>query len=333
MPEISVVMPVYNGAQYLPEAIESVLDQSYGDFEYLIVCEHGSDEASMAVVEGYAAKDERIRLIRNERRLGIAASLNVGLAAAQGRYIARMDGDDVSGRRRFEVQRQFLESYPEIGVCGIHPRVLYPADKPGDFLLDYGTDPEQMESDLLFFIPMRHPSVMFRGELTRTCAYDETLAGGEEYSFFYRMSLQTKLGNIPDPTLFSYRRTGENASRVYLARDTFIRRETMREIFRQQLGMEFENRQMDILNFLGNTAYDDLKKEQYPAVVEQLERLLEQIEEQNERKGVYRPACLRKTLEHRWFREKRRLRLMMKGQLTEAVERALAESRYASVWF
>ena len=90
-------MPIYNGEEFLPEAMDSILQQTMGDFEFLIVEESGYGEASHRLLEEYAARDPRIRIISNSgSRLGIAASLNVGLDHATGEYIARMDGDDAS---------------------------------------------------------------------------------------------------------------------------------------------------------------------------------------------------------------------------------------------
>lgn len=329
MPEISVVMPVYNGEAYLPQAVESILNQTCGDFEFLIVCEHGTSPASREIVERYAEKDKRVRPIYNSERLGIAASLNVGLRAAAGRYIARMDGDDISGPRRFEVQRLFLDTYPEIGVCGTAHRVI---NSPNWFV-DYEADPDQLESELLFFAVMRHPTIMLRRELTETCAYDETLTGAEDYDFYDKLSEVTRLSNILDPSLFTYRRTGQNYSGVYSARDVLIRRETQRGVIKRRLGLDFDNHQMDVLNFMGTAAYEELTAGQYPDVLEELEQLLETLEARNQELGVYRPECLLQTLRHRWFREKRKLDRLTKGALPKKTATKLSGGKYYTIGF
>ena len=95
-PQISVIMPVYNMDMYAREAIESILNQSFTDFEFIIVNDFGSDDGCADVIREYAERDPRIKLVQAEERLGLAASLNVGLDLAQGEYVARVDADDPS---------------------------------------------------------------------------------------------------------------------------------------------------------------------------------------------------------------------------------------------
>ncbi len=329
MPEISVVMPVYNGEEYLPEAIESILDQTFGNFEFLIVCEHGSSDACLEIVERYAEKDKRVRPIYNSERLGIAASLNVGLEAATGKYIARMDGDDISGPRRFEAQKLFLDAYPDIGVCGTAHTVI---NSP-KWVEDYVADPEQMACDLLFFIPMRHPTIMLRSQLARVCGYDEDLAGGEEYDYFDKLSQVTKLSNVLDQSLFTYRRTGQNASKLYYERDVLIRRETQRRILKRQLGIELAAREMDVLNFVGGAAYVGLETERYADVLQELEALLDRLERRNREQGVYRQEIMAQTLRHRWYRERTKQDRLTKGKIPRSAKERLCEGKYYSPWF
>ena len=117
MPQVSVVMPVYNGQRYLAEAIESILTQSCADFE-LIIVDDGSGDNSAAIIRAYAERDERIRFFQHERNRGRADAMNTGIAAAESQYITRMDCDDVSLPERLEKQVAFLESNPGIGALG-----------------------------------------------------------------------------------------------------------------------------------------------------------------------------------------------------------------------
>ena len=110
-------MPVYNGERFLSDAIESILDQTFTDFE-LIVVDDGSQDASAAIVRAYRQRDQRLRLLQLERNMGRCDARNAGIAAAAGRYIAAMDADDFSLPRRMEMQTHFLLSHPEIGVVG-----------------------------------------------------------------------------------------------------------------------------------------------------------------------------------------------------------------------
>lgn len=329
MPEISVVMPVYNGEEYLPAAVESILNQTFKDLEFLIVCEHGTNASCMDILERYAEKDRRVRLIQNSQRLGIAASLNVGMQAATGRYIARMDGDDISGLRRFEVQKLFLDACPDIGVCGTDHTVI---NSP-KWIVDYVADPEQNSSNLLFFAVMRHPTIMLRRPLAEKCRYDEDLPGAEDYAFYLALNRETKLSNIMDPSLFAYRRTGDNNSAVYKARDVLIRRESQRKELHDRLRLDLTNHEMDVLNYIGTGVYADLKRKQYADVLPELERLLERIERRNGELGVYRPSCMTRTLQQRWFREQKRLERITKGNLPEAAAERLRKGKYYSIMF
>ena len=114
-PLITVLMPVHNGAAYLAEAMESILRQSLADFEFLVVDDASTDH-SAALVRN--VKDPRVRLIPSTERLKLSGALNLGLDQARGRYVARMDADDISLPRRLESQARFLEQNPAIGLCG-----------------------------------------------------------------------------------------------------------------------------------------------------------------------------------------------------------------------
>ena len=115
MPKVSVVMPAYNAEAYIGAAMESILSQSFGDFEFLILNDCSTD-GTEAIIQSY--DDPRIVYIKNEKNMGVAATLNKGLAAAQGEYIARMDADDFSLPQRFEKQVAYLDAHPEVVVLG-----------------------------------------------------------------------------------------------------------------------------------------------------------------------------------------------------------------------
>lgn len=116
-PTVSVLLPVYNGERFLAEAIESILTQTYSDFE-LIVVDDGSEDGTAEIIREYAGRDERIRCFQLTENQGQASALNLGLAEARGEYVAKMDSDDISLPRRLAIQMEFLQSNPEIGVVG-----------------------------------------------------------------------------------------------------------------------------------------------------------------------------------------------------------------------
>lgn len=157
MPRISVAMSVYNGEKYLREAIESILNQTFNDFEF-IICDDASTDSSADIVEEYMNKDKRIILIRNENNLGLASSLNKCINHASGEYIARMDSDDLSLEDRFQKQIMYLDKNPNIAFVG-----------GGVYLFDkHGTWGKRMskrtltKENIYKYQPVAHPTTMIR---------------------------------------------------------------------------------------------------------------------------------------------------------------------------
>lgn len=210
MPRVSIVMPVYNGEKFISESIDSVLDQTFTDWELIIVNEFGSNKETTEIIHRYEKKDSRIKVIQNEQRLRIAESLNVGMRNAAGEYIARMDSDDRAGKMRIQKQVEYLDSHPEIGIIGIHPTVF------GDANWDWNTeyDSDTIFADSLFFLPFLHPTVMFRKNVIEKngIEYNKEYFYTEDYDFFERILHVTKASNIDDKSLFFYRIHGEAAT-------------------------------------------------------------------------------------------------------------------------
>lgn len=117
MPEVSVIMGVFNSAKKVGVAIESILNQTFTDFEF-IICDDASTDNTYETIKEYAGKDKRIKLLKNEKNLGLAGTLNICLESARGKYIARMDDDDFSHPQRFEKQIKFLDENPEYAIVG-----------------------------------------------------------------------------------------------------------------------------------------------------------------------------------------------------------------------
>ena len=162
-PMISVIMPVYNGEEFLREAIESILDQTYKDFEFLILYDESSDD-SFKIIQKYVALDSRVKLIKCERT-GILGALNKGIRLSKGDFIARMDADDVCFPERFEKQIKFMEK-ENLDICG------------GDFIMINNNEvfikhvkvPKTKSEIILtmgFNVPFAHPSVMIKKEFLK----------------------------------------------------------------------------------------------------------------------------------------------------------------------
>ena len=165
-PAITVAMSVYNNADFLGLAIESILGQTFGDFEFLIVND-GSKDGSGGIIDSYAARDSRIRPIHQENR-GLVASLNRIIAEARAPLIARMDGDDISMPKRFERQVAFLNANPDYGVAGCWALGI---DKTGEDCHAGGGDQPTDQAGFLKALyggPLLcHPSVMMRTDVAR----------------------------------------------------------------------------------------------------------------------------------------------------------------------
>ena len=295
MPKISVVMPVYNGEEFLADSIDSILNQTMDDYEFIIVLEAGSNPESCRILEDYAARCPKIRIIENSERLGISESLNVGIRAANGEYIARMDGDDLSGPRRFEIQSGFMDRYPEIGACGIVHTVI----NAPHWIVDYSTDPEIVKSSCMFAVPMRHPTAMMRRDvLMNGCMYNRELPGAEDYDLFYRLSLATKMTNLREPSLFSYRVTGNNASSANRERDNQIVHRIMDEICSDTFGLKLSDLQFEGLAFA--TVWHSGDEEHYCAVLNSISQLFCEILVRNHSAGIYKDYALMESFRHKW---------------------------------
>lgn len=191
-------MPVYNGGSYLAAAIESMLGQSYADFELLII-DDASTDCSAAVAMSFA--DQRIRLLANPANLGLIATLNVGLAAARGDYVARMDQDDISMPSRLERQVEFLDRSPDIGVLGTGFRLIDSAGAAGTVVL-LPANPALIQWSIALFSPLAHPTVMMRRELVLSLGgYRAEAVHCEDYDLWWRASQATKLANLQEVLL------------------------------------------------------------------------------------------------------------------------------------
>lgn len=201
MPKISVVMSVYNGEKYLQEAIESILTQTYSDFEFIIIDDCSTDD-SVNIIESY--DDRRIRLIRNKHNLRLPASLNKGIKMATGKYIARMDADDISMPDRFDKQVTYMEAHSEVVASGGSFQAI---DENGNNLyIHHSTTGEKLAKYCLMPSPMAHPTVMMRRDVivANNLFYDEQYSSAQDYDLWQRINKKFKIDNLPD-ILLRYR--------------------------------------------------------------------------------------------------------------------------------
>lgn len=193
-PLISVIMPAYNAGAYLAEAIESILNQTCGDLELLLL-DDGSTDNTREIALSY--QDRRLRYLPNNRNLKLVATLNRGLDLARGRYIARMDADDVSLPQRFEKQVNFLEKNEDVMCVGTGMRTLG-LENNHDIL--YDSRPEVVKVLLLFSCKIAHATVLIKHELLRRypLRFSNAYLHVEDFDFFYRLSRIGKVCSIPE---------------------------------------------------------------------------------------------------------------------------------------
>lgn len=196
-PKVTVLMSVFNGGKYLRGAIDSILNQTFKDFEFIIIDDGSTDDTSK-IIESY--KDKRVKFVQNKKNVGLAKSLNKGIRIAKGKYIARMDADDISLTSRLEKQVKFMDNNLDTAVCGTWLK-LFGKDKgiwqvPNDF--------ETLKSLLLFYPVIFHPTAFIRRaflERYHLC-YDESFICAQDYDLWVRIAEKAKISNFGEVLLY-----------------------------------------------------------------------------------------------------------------------------------
>lgn len=234
-PLVSVIMPVYNSERYLKEAIESILNQTFQDFEFLIF-DDGSTDNSKEIIKEYVDKDDRIVPFFSEVNCGYVVHLNKGIELAKGEFIARMDSDDISLPTRFEKQISRLKEVGNIGIIGSSTITI---DKYGKKnRTDYReSDPDLLRWYTFFFNPFSHPTVMIRkGVFEEVGFYDEDKLPSEDRDLWTRVALtQFTFCNLKDPLLL-YREHGDSISNRKKVDQNTISSEVLRSHLQKVVG-------------------------------------------------------------------------------------------------
>ncbi|WP_378950578.1 glycosyltransferase [Pelosinus sp. sgz500959] len=213
-PRISVLMSVYNGETYLRETIESILGQTFTDFEFLIV-DDGSTDKSLEIIQSY--HDPRIILLKNEHNMGLIKSLNRGLDVARGEFIARMDADDISKPERLAKQLTYLQEHPDIAVCGTWMETIGVSQSRIMGENSYPLDSKILKCLLLFYNAIAHPTVMLRADALSGSVQHRYSSGyhhGEDYKLWIDLAAEKNLANINEVLLY-YRLSEEQVSHQY----------------------------------------------------------------------------------------------------------------------
>jgi glycosyltransferase involved in cell wall biosynthesis len=202
IPIVSVVMSVLNGERFLREAVESILDQSFREFEFIVIND-GSTDSSGSILDSYQRKDPRVRVIHQENK-GMGESWNRGCGLARGKYLARIDPDDVAVQDRLMWQVDFMDTHPQVGVVGGAVEVIDTAGRS----LRVSSNPiedHNIRSALLQRNPFSHPTVLMRRDIFAAVGgYRKAFGPSEDYDLWLRLAERCQLANL-EAVLLKYR--------------------------------------------------------------------------------------------------------------------------------
>jgi glycosyltransferase involved in cell wall biosynthesis len=192
-PFVSIVLPVYNGGDFLSKAIKSILLQTYKNFEFIIIND-GSTDSSEEIIRSF--NDSRIRYIRNDMNRGLIYTLNKGVAISAGEFIFRMDADDISPENRLRIQLDYLVSNPDVLAVGGSLKVI-----GNDELINFENDFRRIKSSMLFESPIAHPALACRAAALKKIGYNSEYYCAEDFKLFADISKLGIISNVEDIVL------------------------------------------------------------------------------------------------------------------------------------
>ncbi|MBI2596890.1 glycosyltransferase [Candidatus Daviesbacteria bacterium] len=202
-PLITVLMPAYNMELHIDQAIESILDQTFHNFELIIIDDASSDK-TRNIIKAYMKKDARIKMIINKKNLKLAGSLNEGIEKAKTQIIARMDPDDISDPERLITQFKFLKEHPRVAIVGTNIQII---NNEGKIISkrEYPTTSAELKKIMFRYSPFAHPAIMFRKNIFEEFGgYDETMKVCEDIDLWFKIGSKYEFANIPK-ILLTYR--------------------------------------------------------------------------------------------------------------------------------
>lgn len=289
MAMISVVMPVYNAESFLNEAIESILNQTFGDFEFIII-NNASTDNSKKIIHSYS--DPRIKYIENDVNMGLVYSLNKGIDSSSGKYIARMDADDISMPERFFKQVNFLEQNASVGICGSW------FENFGNItgISQYPADENTIRFKMLYQLPVLHPSVLIRKNILDKYGlkYNSNFKQGEDYDLFVRIAEVSNIANIPE-VLIKYRQHTASIKSINNSVFAEFKNKTISNQF-NNMGIEISDSEIALFSKL---CYADFNFSKEDMIL--TESLLLRIIAANNNSGYINSSILTSVLCQKWF--------------------------------
>lgn len=268
IPLVSVIMPAFNSVKYIGEAVESILNQTYTDFELLIIDDCSSD-GTLEEIKKY--KDKRIRLLQNDENKGIAYTTNIGINNSMGKYIALMDDDDVAFPERIEQQVRYMEAHSEVDILGGRSVDI---DEKGNVISEFAVphyNPRYIKAMLLIqCVDFRNGTAMIRKDFLEQTGlkYKDNYLGMQDYRFYMEASKLGKISTISD-FLLKWRLHGQNETVHQMKGNAQKRAEKYREIQRDSLnlsGFKLEDSEYNLLfkvyseTYTGCDSYKELEK-------------------------------------------------------------------------
>lgn len=332
-PFISVVMPAYHAKAHIRQAVQSIQNQACHNWELLVIHEYGSNDGTAEIVSRIAKEDPRIQLIQNKARLGLAESLNRGIRLARGRYIARMDADDLSHPMRFEKQVQYLDSHPQISLCGTWQHHFGP-DR--EWIHKTAVSPEACRANLLFSCDLCHSTVMFRKQdfVDRQLFYDKKYLA-EDFELWSRAVRVLQFANIPE-VLGEYRWSGENITAQKMERLAKEHSVIVKQALQRNLALEIGEEQEHLLEGWGNPFYAQRDRKIRQKMYLDLEGLLRNIYERNQKVRFYEAQALLNVLNAQWryakYREPRNAQRDMGAGSLDEIFSKMQHPDYRLLW-
>ena len=293
-PLITVLMPTFNSENYIAETLWSVFEQTCSDFEVLIMDEAGSSLETAEVISMF--EDDRIRLVRNETRLGLAESLNEGIRIARGKYIARIDADDLAREDRFELQADFLEKHGEYGLCGSRQHHF---GVDNDFVHEVAIEHDDIKAALIYGCEVCHSTIMIRKDLflSNNLFYDNTKKA-EDYELWTRAIHKFKFHNLKE-VLGEYRIGADNITKNKFNALSAESAEIAANNLSKYLHVEVPNTHIPFLTGWENR-FEEVDSDKRISALKEEESVLREMAKNNLEYKEYKDSSLLMAINRRW---------------------------------
>ncbi len=240
--KITVLMSIYNEPiEWIKQSIDSIIKQTYKNFEFVIINDNPGREQNALLLNEYSIKDERIIIINNKENIGLTKSLNQGLEIAKGKYIARMDADDIALPNRLDIQYSFLEENKEYVLCGSSAiKINEKGEENG--LICYPTDDSDIRNALILKNNFVHPSFFFRND--SSLKYNETIRYAQDYDFVINALSKGQVYNLKESLLYyrsSNQQIGTSKLKEQDAYANIIRQRYINELLRDVYKVNFND--------------------------------------------------------------------------------------------